>query len=217
VALVIAWGGCFHDRTGAVQQARQAEIDRVGAMGQSKLIMSFCSEDMDEFSKPSQHVVTRENGTRVTQPCGMVAMEILAQDSIAAFIRDVCGGTDSPECGKAHWEMFLARLQERYAFADWSWVLNKCKAYPVECKQWTWIELWATESHNEGVIGWTRSTMSQTNDRYQAAYDRAYLEEVEERRRVGAALSAFGSAMAPKPAVHCTSNTFGTTTSTTCQ
>src|SRR5262249_31783605 len=151
-----------------------------------------------ELSAPSEHLV-EQSGLRVKQRCGMVVVEILADAAISRFVREVCGGTDNPDCGQRLWEMFVARLQERYAFANWGDVVNKCKAYPVECKQWIQIELWATNSHNEGVLGWTRTAFAEANTKYQAEYERAYEEELDRRRRLGAALQAFGASVAPKP------------------
>jgi len=111
--------------------------------------------------------------------------------------------------------MFVARLQDRYGFADWNWVINKCTAFPADCKQWSWIELWSIESHNDAVLEWTQRAMAQTQAHYQAEYERAYAEEVDRRRRVGAALQAFGNSMA-QPKIHCTSTTAGTVTTTNC-
>ncbi len=217
VAVTLCLASASSSGTARVQNAQQAHGDQIREWGLSKLITSFC-DGSQEPSDPSTHrVQVHSNGVSVQQPCGMVVVEILSDEAITTFLKKVCGGTNSPECAQQHQDMFLARLEERYAFANWGLVLNKCKAYPIECKRWMNIEFWATESHNEGVLEWARTAFAQSNEYYQAQYEQAYAEERERRQEIGVAAQAFAAAFAPKPSINCTTNTFGSTSTTTCQ
>ncbi|HZI45437.1 MAG TPA: hypothetical protein VFD53_09465 [Ilumatobacter sp.] len=210
--------GCLSSRLSAIDEARSNEIRRVGHRGMGKLVMPSCTTaaQPSALSAPSIQYANQD-GIQIEQRCGLVAVDVLSESGIETFIRTVCNGTDGPECGSSLAAMFLARLRDRYKFADWSYIQNKCTAYPVDCQQWVNIEYWAIESHNRAVVDWTQTAFDQTNSRYQGEYERAYIEEADRRRRVGAALQAFGTAMAPKPAIHCTSHTIGATTTTNCR
>jgi hypothetical protein len=209
--------GCFSGRTGEIETARQAEINRVGELAASKIIRPSCSDDPQANDPPSQRRVAFGTSS-IVQPCGMIVAEVLAKSNLEQFVQVVCGGNDDGGCLAKGWDMFIARLEERYVFANWTEVANKCRAHPVECKQWSSVELWALMSHNDGVSAWASDALAATNQRYQAQLEAAYQEERERRQRVGAALAAFGNALAPQPAtnMNCTSNTVGTVTTTSC-
>ncbi len=214
-AMAVVLLGSASSRSGEIDQARQAELQRIGDLGLSKMILSFCNKS-EEPSATATHYVA-EGQLRARQRCGMVSVDVLSTEAIAEFVEKVCGGVDGPECGQSAWNMFFARLTERYEFANWDQVAKRCVAYPIECKQWMHIEFWATSSHNDGVLEWSKAAFDAANAQYQAEFERAYAEEVDRRRRIGAALQAFGEAMAPPPTVNCVSNTYGSTTRTRCQ
>ncbi len=180
--------------------------------------------DDDDHSPPSTHYLA-QFGTR--QGCGLITVEVTSEEFGEAFLRNACGGEDGPECAAVYSDMFFARLQERFTMADWQWVVNKCKAYPVECKSFERIELWAMESHNDQVLAWARAAVRNTNASYAAEYERAYLAEQERRRARAEAISAGVNAFlsAGQPSVRCTTNTlgsatgrtYGSTSTTTCR
>jgi hypothetical protein len=230
---------CFSSRAPQIEAERSAEMQQIGVNAHAdidrvyesvvqKSIVPLCSNAPDApLSPPSQHSV-RVTDHFVMAPCGTIATEVLTEDAIKQFIDAICGGTDGPDCATKLREMFLARLRERYGMTDWSEVSNKCTAYPMKCQTWINIELWALASHNDAVGKWGeqqyaqanerhRRRLQETSDRYQTELDQAYAEELEHRRRVGAALQVFANAMAQPPTVHCTSNTIGTMTTTNCQ
>jgi hypothetical protein len=211
--------GCFSSRRGEIETARQTELARVTGMALAKLISPDCTESPPTPEPPGTRPFKVGERTGM-QPCGLVAAEILAPNELTRFVDGMCAGREDATCDQRLLETFMARLRERYVFADWTAVDNKCTAHPLDCRQWLQVELWAIDSHNEGVVDWNKRTLQQTNDRYAAEFERAYAEEAEHRQRIGAALGAFSSAMssamAPTPTVHCTSNTVGITTTTSC-
>lgn len=174
----------------------------------------------------------RGAGVVVTQGCGLVYYEVFTPDYIATFARDVCllreNEKVNEECAKRFIDMFFARLGERYDAADWSAVDRHCRAYPIECNDALKTERQLVASHNAGVRAWymAASQLAIAQARYQAAQAaeaEARQQELEEqrsaeRRRVFfQALSNIAGAMAPPPSITCNSNTFGSTTTTTCR
>jgi hypothetical protein len=209
--------GCFSSHTGEIETARKAEIYRIRDLTFSKMVMPTCVDPpTGQLQPPGQR---RVGDTDVLQPCGMVIAQLTANSSMQQFIAQVCGGVDDAACLNRFEQMFLARLRDRYGFADWNEVSNKCTAYPVDCKQWSQIEFWTLESHNANVTKWGEAQMERTNEQYQAQFEQAYVEELEHRQRVAAVFQGFAdglAASAPAPTVHCTSNTYGSMTTTTC-
>jgi hypothetical protein len=209
--------GCFTSAVGQVDEQRRVDIMQDRDVGLSKMILPSCADDPAAPPQPPSQRRMRENPSMM-QSCGMVEAEMLSDAYIAAFVRDVCNGADSPGCAAKLHDTFIARLQERYTFTDWNAVATRCRAHPVECKSWLIVELWAGESHNDGVLAWSRARMEQTNANYAAAYQRAASEDADRRARFAGAMQAIGNAMAQPagPTVHCTSTTYGTMTNTTC-
>jgi hypothetical protein len=215
IVSVVFIAACVSSQTAEIESARQAEIDRVADRALRKLITASCSEDKASQDSPSMRRV-RYGDTVLVQACGMITVEVLAEVKVQQFTGEVCGGQDGPECGAKLWDMFIARLGERYVFADWKKVTTKCRAHPIECKTWSSIELWAMDSHNDGVKQWASEEFDETNKRYAAEFERAYAEESERRQRIGDAFAAMGKAIAPPPRINCTANTYGTTTTMNC-
>jgi hypothetical protein len=222
-AMAMLATACLHNHTNAVVEAHADEMDSITAQATAKFVMPMCNwaqagEIIPVESAPAFHR-SAGDGPHVRQACGMISREIGRPAFVSAFVRDVCGGDDDRSCADRFYEMFIARMRERYAFAKWDDVSNKCAAYPVECKTWQNIELWAIGSHNEGVATWAKSSFADANERYEVEFENAYAAEQAERHRLGAALRAFseGMASANRPAVTCTSNTIGITTTTHCR
>lgn len=176
-------------------------------------------------SPPSKHVV-RVGVTAVDQACGLVVYEIFTPEHMAAFARDICGaadGTISDECSKRFIDMFMARLAERYTAVDWSAVNQKCRAYPLECKDSVAVERLLLAAHNVGVQAWYQEALQaarmnayraaqETQLAYQRTEQMREAEHRERRQRIGAALEAMGKALEPKPVIRCTSTTSGQAT-----
>jgi hypothetical protein len=175
---------------------------------------------------PSVHVVDA-GGVEVKQACGLVAYEVYAPAYLLRFSREVCGIADNAPmtdaCGKRFTDMFIARLSERYASANWSAVSQHCTAYPLDCDTPVAIERNLLASHNAGIQAWYAGAVAYAQARQEAQYEQereAQARMAEQRRNdrrrfwqgVGNALSAMG----PPPSIQCTSNTWGTTTTTNC-
>lgn len=209
---------CVKDRTTPVEQSHERALNEAHEAGLSKMVMPECEDRMGQDHPPSEHTV-RQRGNRTQQRCGMVTFEVTSDDFFSDFLRDVCRGVDGEDCAETYRRMFFARIAERYPFADWDWVLNRCDAYPARCQQFAWIELWALESHNEGVIQFTEIAMERATAEHRAAYSPAYLAEMEERRRRADAIGAAfeGLAGAGRDTVTCTTTGYGATATTTCR
>lgn len=214
-------GGCVSNHTGRVEASYRADVDRIANLGLSKMVNGACHNASkrpgDVFTKPGQHIAVVSDRLRAKQRCGMIALELLDPPRVKVFIAQVCGGVDGAACANRYYEMFLARLTERYEFTDWNKILTRCKAYPVRCHQYTWVEQWAIEFHNDGVLAWTRKAVNDSRLQHAEAWERAYQREAAERRRIGRAIAAAGEAFKPPPTTTCTSTSFGTTTTTTCR
>jgi hypothetical protein len=191
-----------------------------------------------EGDPPSIHVVDAGGGIEVRQACGLITYELYTPAYALRFKHEVCGIADdgpmSDECSKRFSDMFIARLSERYASANWTAVSQHCTAYPLECNTPLGIERNLLASHNAGIQAWYAGAVAYVQARQQVyaqqeaqAQAQAVEEHREERRRfwrgVGNALSAMGQAAAQQPQqvnVHvqanCTSNTYAGTTSTNC-
>jgi hypothetical protein len=232
--------GCFQSRRPQIEAQREAETERLKSEARAdivhiyelvvqKTIRATCTDDPNAKPQPPATVAATAGSRTVEQQCGLVVVEILSDEAVKQFITEICGGTDDATCTEKLRQTFLARLRERYTLADWAAVADRCTAHPVDCKLWFNIELWAMGSHNQAVSAWAQEEYEQAtkrfgnklqnaNDRYAVELENADLEELEHRRRVGAAFAAFSNAMVqPQPTtVHCTSNTIGTMTNTTC-
>lgn len=218
IAAVVTGGGCVKDRTTPVEQSHEQSLTDIYEVATGQLVMPLCEGEPGGEHAPATHVVEHE-GARIEQPCGTITAEITERDFLDTFVAGACTDGDEQGCLNTYRRMFFARLTERYAFADWPWVLNRCDAYPIECQQFAQIELWAMESHNQGVIDWAEVAMNEATAQHRAAYARAYQAEMDDRRRRAAAVQdAFeGFVNAGRDTVQCTSTTTGATTYTRCQ
>jgi hypothetical protein len=179
---------------------------------------------------PSAQIVDA-GGVEVRQGCGLVANEVYTTAFRARFAHEICGLADDAldePCEKRFAEMFIARLSERYASADWAAISRRCTAYPFECKTPHAIEAHLLASHNAGISAWYDGAQRYAQARQYAAYQQAMVAQQQlsvqrsaERRQfwvnVGNAVSAMGKAMQSPPTVNCTSNTYGNTTNTSCR
>lgn len=190
-------------RRTAVQQASDAE--------KAALVIPVCSKE----SSGGTGVLVKDG---ITHRCGSVWVDISTEKARAEFLSAVCGGVNDESCGKSYSKMFLARLTERYTFADWTAMLRKCDAYPVECRNWGNVERWALDTHNDEVIKRAQRAAEATNQRYVEAQQRAIAEQQESNRKAALILSGAleGLAAPQKNTLNCTSNTYGSTTQTTC-
>lgn len=165
------------------------------------------------------------------QACGLVAYEVYTPTYLARFAHEICGQSDDnldAACSKRFTDMFVARLSERYASANWAAVSQHCAAYPLECNTPLAIERQLLASHNAGIQSWYAGAVAYAQARQEAQYEQEREAQArqaersrEDRRQFwmnfGNAMGAAGQAMQPTPSVSCTSNTYGTTTTTRCQ
>jgi hypothetical protein len=186
------------------------------------------SDALSEGDPPGVRVVDAGGGLEVRQACGLVAYEIYTPTYVQRFKHEVCGLADdaamSDECTKRFTDMFIARLSERYASANWTAVSQHCTAYPLDCNTPVAIERNLLAAHNAGVQAWYAGAVAYVQARQQAYYQQeaaaqaqAVEEHREERRRFWGNVGRAMAAMVPPPSISCTSNTFGTMTTTRCQ
>lgn len=195
--------------------------DRIYQTAMAAMVDPACRPGQ-EPSPPAVHVVTWKT-VPVDQPCGLVSDEVLTRASLAEFVSKLCGGQASDDCSKRFTAMFVARLGERYTLADWQLVSTKCTAHPIECQTWRNVELWALASHNAAVIAWMNASVAQVRaqenaqlaQEAQIEFERRQAEAQRRRDLIRAAADALGAMS--RPAIHCTSTTFGSTTQTSCQ
>lgn len=211
----------------SIEESRRASIAAAGYDGMTRMVSPSCDDSSTSPAPPSSRPIAYK-GQKGRQPCGLIFIEITSERYVKNFIRDVCNGQDGPECNSSFLKMFLARMNERYAFADWASLLNKCQAYPVECTRWIKLEYWAISSHNTGVADWTRRNAYEADARHRAQAERAYEAEAERRKNIAAAIQGFGEGLtkASSPqsttqpesqrSVNCTSQTVGSMTTTSC-
>lgn len=196
-------------RRHAIQQAANSEL--------AALVVPLCSDDVKQGGTGT---VVREG---IEHRCGSVWFDISAPKVSDDFLRSICGGVDDEKCGEAYSKMFMARMAERYTLADWSFVLRKCDAYPIECKNWGQVELWTLDSHNDAVFARARSAAEATDQSYREAHQRAIAAQQESNRRALLILAgALDGLSAPyryqnQTRLNCTSSTFGNTTQTSCR
>jgi hypothetical protein len=107
---------------------------------------------------PAVHGVPVQ-GRFVSQPCGMLAVEIATPAFREHFAAERCAGALDEACERALFEEFWHRLGERYAYADWDRVLVRCQTYRDQCQPYD-IESWALELHNLAIDAWARETLA---------------------------------------------------------
>ncbi|MCX5743024.1 MAG: hypothetical protein NT062_11065 [Proteobacteria bacterium] len=223
-AWLLLLGGCFSasDATVVIEYDRRENVGRVNELTLARWISPACDGVADHA--PSTHLVDPPPGVLhgVRQACGMIVSEILNDTAIKNFEDRVCDGADTPACGAIFADMFLARLRERYVYANWDRVLLHCRAYPIPCKSWHKLETWARESHNQAVRTWHDAAIAAVNTRAQKEVDEAVeREEAESRSRwraIAEGLKGFTEGALRRPTtIHCTSNNTGSTTTTECR
>jgi hypothetical protein len=103
-------------------------------------------------------------------PAGAPTVEstFFTEPNYAAFAAAMCADmpkkADDLECRKIHSDSYKARISEHYSMSDSEAVYNKCKAYPVECKNTSVFEEWARQSHNDGVEAKRASILNNLNN-----------------------------------------------------
>lgn len=107
---------------------------------------------------PAVHGVPVQ-GHIVSQPCGMIAVEIATPAFRERFAAERCAGDLDEACKRSLFEEFWHRLGERYAYADWDRVLIRCQTYRDQCQPYA-IESWALELHNLAIDAWARETLA---------------------------------------------------------
>lgn len=134
---------------------------------------------------------------RGSKPCGLVAAEVFETDFVQVFIAQVCGGALDDVCESKHRSMFLARIEERYPYADYGAVDRHCEAWPLKCQNDRDLELIVLVSHNDGVRAEADRRLAQIDADEARAIDRAErrererleqerIAEEDERRRMAA-------------------------------
>ena len=195
LACLIA-SGCVGERAQPGAGSGPVAGDQVAAIAGPKLIASRCDGSAG-WTRPSYQEV-QGLGVRTLQQCGMVAVAVLADEAVRGFVHEVCAGAAGPGCRRALWRMFLARLQDRYAFADWRRIGTQCRLHPRSCRGWIEIELRAARSHNQAVLRWTSAALTAPHDL--VGYERAFAEELDHRRRTGPVGEPLADADDPAPA-----------------
>lgn len=147
-----------------------------------------------------------------TYSCGFVIKDIVAEPAYSEFVAGICNGNDDEECRKRRVDMYFARLSERYYAADFGACLNRCDAYPLECKTLVDKERKYIESHNDALM--TRWKMQMKLEREESRL-RAAEAELRRQQQVSDALVNFSRGF-QRPTVHCTSQAIGGTVYTNC-
>lgn len=91
-------------------------------------------------------------------------------------------------CGNKWEQAFVAKLVERYTYADRESVTLKCKANPIQCKDPNTLENWARESHNSNVQKSESEKLAALNSWYAGAH-------AQEQQQRAAALQEYGNSM----------------------
>lgn len=158
----------------------------------------------------------------VGRRCGLIAREVFSQMSVDNFAAKVCGlGAESMDdaCAAKFAEMWLARLEERYEFADLHALGRKCRAHPVECRDPAQLEMWWMASHNDLVAARFKAEVAHIKAGHQsrlAELDRQRAErDAQSRRAFGAAMLAAAASL--RGGVNCTSMPVGGVVHTSCR
>ncbi|HEY1812980.1 MAG TPA: hypothetical protein VGG74_11585 [Kofleriaceae bacterium] len=204
-----------------LETQRHTEIDRVANEGYAQLVVPACTSASTTMEPPGMTIHRFPNGQEARVGCGLVLAKLLAPAEMQRFVAEICHGVDDDVCSGNFVQMFLAQLRERYTFADWSAVEERCTAHPIDCKQWVNIELWAIDSHDDGVVKHAKAQMNGVNDRYFASEAQQQAEHDRHMAAIGAVLQGAAQGMAEASqqpqTVNCTSNTIGTSTYTSCR
>jgi hypothetical protein len=150
------------------------------------------------------------SGVRVQQACGLVTTDATAE-SFAKYA-SACQ-SEAGACLERYVAMYLARVSERYPYADAKWIDNHCTGYPDDCASLGQVELLHLNSHNKVVAdAWRAQT--------QLVVAQTELEDARRRqaiaRSVGNAFQAVGRAMQQPTTVNCTSSSYGSGVHTSC-
>lgn len=215
VGLVICVASCVAVEEKQVETARQSDESAIHEYAVSHMVAATCQAEKGPPGRPSFPAMQRVHAGAaiVQQPCGLVVAELSTDASLNRFVTAVCPGVAPDECSKRFVQMFLARLGERYPYANWQVITQHCEAYPVDCRQWLTLESWVLESHNATLIRW-----AQDSYRVRNAQAAAQLEAIhrEESQRASAFLAAVANGLSP-PQVRCTSTMMGAVVDTTCR
>jgi hypothetical protein len=180
-----------------------------------------------EVADAAEATASSDQGATAEQQCGLIAPDVTSWAFVADFITSVCHETAeavSPACSARYSEMFIARLAERYAMADFAVVSQKCTAYPKECQQFRFIEVWVIYSHNARLYAWYQQQLEQLRMQRQAEalaarqeQERVEQANAEKRARVIRAIAAGLAGMANAGGTQCTSVNMGNITTTSCR
>lgn len=152
--------------------------------------------------------VTVTHGYRVN--CGLVTVEMNSTPYVEGFVASVCKGVSDESCERAYQQTFVARLIERYGFANADRVSLTCQAHPQQCMTMKGLEHEMMRSHNAELLARFDAAMEERR----AAAAR---EAEEDRAAWGRALGQLADDLRPPPAVNCHSYTVGDSTNTTCR
>ncbi len=179
-AFVQDGGGQDEEQRAARQKLREnpALVQRYGTL----IFAPLCG---GKRSAPSTQMKEVE-GVTFHQPCGTLFQGFTDQQ-FPSFAAVHCLGLGDERCRAAAHRMFLARLVERYALADKSWIDRRCGAHVDECDEPSELEALYAGTHNAAAL---------------AELDRALsLAETEPEQRLAAQRRAFlGSLAAATPA-----------------
>ena len=199
-------------------QYRSPPIEQIRKLAVERTVIPSCKEGKST-SRTGMAVV--RSAVFAEQPCGLVVNDILEPAEVDRFVAGVCKGERDADCDRAATDMFVARMSERYEHTDWQSVLNKCKAYPIECQQWEQLERWVLKSHNDWVAAWANAEIQRVQQQAAAysyaQYQQQLAQEADRRKAIAEGFQAMARSLARKPTIHCTSNTYGYSTTTDCQ
>lgn len=185
IVVLMLVGGCRHLR-GA--QAKNAEPPSPPEPENSTPIIENAHVEQHSVTRSwaDQHFVTYQCNGAESGPsmhdgmqCGLILNEITAPEYMATFTSQVCGGVDDDACKTRHHDMFVARVEERYPYADYDAVARHCKAWPLKCQSARDLELNVLISHNRGVSYAANQRLAELQAQEQQAY-----EQAAEQRRV---------------------------------
>jgi hypothetical protein len=185
----------------AAAAEHSARLERNDLEYSSKIIRPRCDGDDVEDITKMEH---QEN-------CGLITF--FEYNSIAQFEKENCPPSKKPtkECLSKFIDMYFAKLELRYKYADWKEATLWCRANPKECTFSNSagaanFEMQLATSHNKAVA-------AAANSERQLIQQQA---EVDARERHRATMQMIQSTFQQNKQVNCTTTKMGNVYNSTC-
>lgn len=126
-----------------------------------------------------------------TRPCGLISSDIIME--YGRIEKEMCKPGKQDECNEIWLKMADARYKQRYMYADFGQAINDCNATPVECNLGSPdaianFEIKLLRLHNASILERIETLRTKLGAIAEA-------EEINRRRRLGAALQVMGGGM----------------------